>query len=551
MKKTIMFTLLLTIICSPVALGQYDPFTATPELTKADDGRLLFSVSFTIPEEHFLYNDQLFVETGEGMEGVELVPEDIPTPKKKVDPFSAVENEIKEIYDHDFKLVYEVKGLAEETALAVEVSYQGCDEGTCFFPQTKKYTLQPSAGGGAAETPPVKTPDPVETPELDFQPSPPAAWEELVADFKITGTAAGYLKTDKFLAFLDRAEGAEGVKPTMADKLKESSTGLMIIIILFGGILLNLTPCVLPMIPINLAIIGAGAQAGSRGRGFALGGMYGLGIALTYGALGLLVVLGGATFGAINASPWFNFGIAILFVALGLAMAGVFNIDFTRFRGGGTGSPKSGFIAVFVMGCVAAFLAGACVAPVLIAVLLLSSNLYADGNNSGLLLPFLLGFGMALPWPFAGAGLSFLPKPNKWMVWIKNGFAALIMVMAVYYSWVGVSILNNRASSAESAELVALQESQAAKDGWLTSLPAALALAKKENKPVFIDFWATWCKNCLAMEKTTFKEDAIKDRFENYILLKYQAEDPNDPETKAVLDYFDSMGLPTYAVLKQ
>ena len=72
-------------------------------------------------------------------------------------------------------------------------------------------------------------------------------------------------------------------------------------------------------------------------------------------------------------------------------------------------------IIIFFMGAVSALLAGACVAPVVIAVLILSSELYLSGSITGLFFPFFLGLGMALPWPFAGAGLAFLPKPGKWM----------------------------------------------------------------------------------------------------------------------------------------
>ena len=87
---------------------------------------------------------------------------------------------------------------------------------------------------------------------------------------------------------------------------------------LLGGLALNLTPCVLPMIPINLAIIGAGAQAGSRQRGFLLGvGLRRARWRVVYGVLGLVVILTAGTFGTINASPWFNLGIAVLFVVLG------------------------------------------------------------------------------------------------------------------------------------------------------------------------------------------------------------------------------------------
>ena len=87
---------------------------------------------------------------------------------------------------------------------------------------------------------------------------------------------------------------------------------------LLGGLALNLTPCVLPMIPINLAIIGAGAQARlARPRLPARRAPTARAMALVYGVLGLIVILTAGTFGTINASPWFNLGIAVLFVVLG------------------------------------------------------------------------------------------------------------------------------------------------------------------------------------------------------------------------------------------
>src|SRR5207245_6728058 len=138
-------------------------------------------------------------------------------------------------------------------------------------------------------------------------PSPVAALD----NFMVLGTTGGYRGSADFLKFIHDAEA--GVKPR---GLPEGRGPFAILLLVFlGGLALNLTPCVLPMIPINLAIIGAGTQAGagqgfpSRSRGFLLGAAYGSGMALVYGILGLVVILTAGTFGTINASPWFNAGI--------------------------------------------------------------------------------------------------------------------------------------------------------------------------------------------------------------------------------------------------
>ena len=96
------------------------------------------------------------------------------------------------------------------------------------------------------------------------------------------------------------------------------------------------------------------------------------------------------------------------------------------------------------MGAVAALLAGACVAPVVIQVVLFSSNLYATGTTLALALPFCLGLGMALPWPFVGAGLASLPKPGVWMVRVKQAFGVFILATAVYYGYQAYTLFANR-----------------------------------------------------------------------------------------------------------
>jgi thiol:disulfide interchange protein len=194
---------------------------------------------------------------------------------------------------------------------------------------------------------------------------------------------------------------------------------------------------------------------------------------------------------------------------------------------------------------VAALLAGACVAPVVISVLLQATALHAKGIAVGLLLPFLLGVGMGLPWPFAGAGLSFLPKPGKWMMRVKYGFGVLIVCFAAYYGHLAFglfrsdSILMARAAGNPADEAKIFGE----------QLTQALQAARADGRPVFLDFWASWCKNCSAMEHTTFAASSVKQRLEGFHVVRLQAEHPNQSPAKEVLDQFNVLGLPAYVVL--
>lgn len=369
-----------------------------------------------------------------------------------------------------------------------------------------------------------------------------------LSDFQETGRATGFMKAEPFIKFLsDTDTGNEG-------GLESRGLWSMLLFIFLGGIALNLTPCVLPLIPINLAIIGAGAQAKSRARGFMLGGVYGLGMALTYGALGIIVVLTGTTFGTLNASPWFNLIIGIVFVLLALAMFDVFHIDFTRFMSGKAGgSTNRGHVgAALAMGCIAALLAGACVAPVVISVLLLAGNLNAAGQPAGLLLPLLLGLGMGLPWPFAGAGLSFLPKPGGWMNWVKYGFGIFILALALYYGHLSYTLFKGQSGTSDLGQSANAEQTETGSpQQQIQKLSAAIEQAQEQNKPLFIDFWATWCKNCITMEKTTFKDPEVKSLMEKeFIILKFQAEQPSTSPVKDILDHLEVKGLPTYIILR-
>ncbi len=367
---------------------------------------------------------------------------------------------------------------------------------------------------------------------------------ELLDEFSVAASTGGYQGTDEFLQFIRNAES--GVKEP--GLFEGRGPFAILFLVLLGGLALNLTPCVLPMIPINLAIIGAGASAGSRSRGFLLGGAYGAAMAFVYGGLGLIVILTAGTFGTINSSPWFNLGIAVIFVALALAMFDVFQIDLSRFSGaiGADASKRGSFAVAFVMGAVAALLAGACVAPVVIQVVLFSSDMYARGTVAALALPFVLGLGMAVPWPLAGAGITALPKPGAWMVRVKQAFGVLILGTAVYYGYLAYGLFADRWVDAGE---VASSVQEKLKDGWHASLAEGLAVAQREQKPVLVDMWATWCKNCLVMDQTTFADESVKAALDGYVKVKFQAEDLGEEPASSMITRFDGIGLPTYAIL--
>jgi cytochrome c biogenesis protein CcdA/thiol-disulfide isomerase/thioredoxin len=452
-----------------------------------------------------------------------------------------------------------------DVVLKASLRYQACDERLCYAPKTLpvSWTLHVVPKGtpikpqhadvfgkidwskGEKPAGAAIAPGTVGTPSTASTLSTLSTLNRATLDdFDVLGTANGYLGTADFLTFIHDAENGITEKG-----LFEGRGPLAILLIVFlGGLALNLTPCVLPMIPINLAIIGAGAKAGSRARGFLLGGAYGAAMAAVYGILGLIVILTAGTFGTINATWWFNAGIAILFIVLALAMFDVITIDFSGLSSNVTvgESSRGSFLVAFGMGAVAALLAGACVAPVVVQVVLFSSDLYAKGTAAALALPFVLGVGMAVPWPVAGAGIAAIPRPGAWMVRVKQVFGVIILATAAYYGYEAYSILSNRWVDADE---VTASVQEMLKEGW-HPVDEGLASAMRDGRPVLIDMWATWCKNCLTMDQTTLKDPEVNGALAGYVKIKFEAEDLDEPSAKAALQRFKSPGLPTYAILR-
>ena len=515
-KTFLAFSLATSAAASPFSVSAArDTFDAQPAIR----------VAFDFPADHHLYSSFSVATPA----GDALAPLSVPAPdtNNPDDP--------EPTYSKSFAAFY-----APPAADSIVVAYQGCAGSLCFLPE--EVTLSLAAAAPAAAPAPA--------------PAEPATGFPLAARGEPL-RLVGYADVPAFLAFLDPsaapAENDASAWKLFLDDPAEFYLrhGVLpsLLLILVGGFLLNLTPCVLPMIPINLAIIGAGSASSSRSARFGLGLVYGLGMALVYGGLGLVVVLSGSVFGSINSSPVFNGAIAVLFFGLALAMFDVWQLDFSRFRKTSGLAGRARLPAILVMGGISALLAGACVAPVLIAVLALASSLYAKGVALALALPFVLGLGMALPWPLAAAGLAILPKPGAWMETVKKIFGVLILLLALYYAWNTLSSFRSPAPSAPAADS-AQAESPFRRFDFSADSPAALDALLREaaasGKPVLIDFGAHWCKVCKLMDATTLRDPAVVEKLKDVFAIQILADTPNQPPARDILAPFAVQGFPTF-----
>jgi len=489
-------------------------------------------VGVRIPADRYAYPEETMPELVPAAEPVSR-----PQPRRSRDPL------LDEETSHytgpgEYCWRYNVQDL--RFPLRIQVKWQMCQKGTadtpgvCLMPGTAELavfsSLEELQAGTAGKESPVN--------ELETEGGENPVF---LASSRILRRENGYVAPVQFLAFLRGA--GEGSAFSFADK------GLLmtLLLALLGGLALNLTPCVLPLIPVNLAMIGAGAASGnSRSRRTLRGLLYGAGIAFTYGVLGVAAALTGGTFGSLSSGWFFNLLAGIVFLLLGLAMFDLLHFDLSamqnRFR-----LPKAaGLGGVFLMGALSAVLAGACVAPVVAAALMESSRLAASGNYAGLFLPFLVGIGMALPWPFAAAGLSLLPRPGAWMKHVKHLLGVLILLLALYCGVTAVSLLTANLDAERNPGETAGQASS-----FFTRINEALTESGKTGRPVLLYFGASWCKACRMMEARTFRDPDVKKALdEDFIVVRIYAERPEEPATAELLRAFRVQGLPVSLILE-
>ncbi len=445
----------------------------------------------------------------------------------KIEAFSAENKKLQTIlpraviYDDEFSGkvqiirsgVYLLDNKEKLPVASAQIAYQGCkssegnEQGVCFMPQDIVL-------GSAAKN------------EITVQ------QKSFLDDFIMLRKHEGTMSVEQMIAFLRDAH-TEQVQQEV-NPWAEKSVWLILLMLLSGGFLLNFTPCVLPMIPINLAIIGAGGEKTVK-AGFWRGVCYALGITCAYGALGIAAIVSGARFGELNSNMYFNFAIALIFFILALAMGGVWNLDFSA-KLNSINPMKwkvARPIAICFMGATAALLAGACVAPAVIGMIILAMSLYKTAPAAGLAVPFVFGIGMGILWIAAGATMGkILPKPGKWMVYVKNTLAVFIGLVGIYYAFVGVSLFPARFNAEN--EVLQLKEA-----------------LNNSDKKIFIDFWASWCKNCSYMDKKVLSAPEVQTELLNCTVVKFQAENLKNPAVAEILQRYNIKGLPAFVILER
>ena len=327
--------------------------------------------------------------------------------------------------------------------------------------------------------------------------------------------------------------GAPGGAQDMFTRALSHGWLYALIVVFIAGILTSLTPCIFPMIPITLAILGTKDHRHSKG--FLISSSYVLGIALTYAILGVIAAKTGAMFGSILGRPLVVGTIAAIFVLMGLSMYGLFEIRLPSaltHRLAST-NQRQGFIGAFASGLLAGVVASPCVGPVLISVLAFVAQKQNPAMGFVFLFVFALGFGQLFLLIGTSQALwQKLPRSGPWMNKVKYVFGTLMIAMAAYYVRPilphSVFYRANTESAPSGTSFTALEAEDHAAPNWVNYSDKLLATAVKEKKPVIVDFSAEWCLACAELDKYTYSNKAVLELGHSFVWLRFDATSPSE-----------------------
>ena len=396
-----------------------------------------------------------------------------------------------------------------KSTLALKLRYQACDDKACYPPRTLTVTV------------PVE----VVPPSIRVKSINEDVFKKLPKDLK-SGTEK---PKDSRIHY-----GSIGER--IANALKIGGTTAALILVFVGGILMNLSPCVFPMIPIVVGYFGQQSE-GKFTRRVALGAVFLLGLVLMYSTIGLVAALTRTMFGSILQNPWVLLTVTVVLFVLALSMFGVFEFavpqSATRAFQRGVelvGAPKFllKLIGAFLMGLLIGVVAAPCVGPVVVALLGAAPLL----DKLTLFLLFVsLALGLGLPYLLLAIFIGSIHRMRSgvWNLWVNRFFGIVLLAAAIYFGY-------------QTAFAFGLLK---VKHPWQPYTPQALQAAILQGKPVIIDFWATWCLACRELEHKTFSDPRVKEQLKDFVTLQVDMTTGKDPIAKEAYRRFKVRGLPT------
>ncbi len=462
--------------------------------------------------------------------------------------------------------------------ITATLNYQGCNNMTCLQPAYSSVEIELNV----AEQ--NERPEKINKAIFSTPPFTDRNGESVIIDIeKISGHTGDREKMEERDAATQRQEGNN---KSVTEMVEKRGILLSLLIIFLGGLALNLTPCIYPLIPITISFFGGQAE-GKGTKAFGLSLLYVLGISITYSVLGVIAALTGGILGAALQNGWVIFFIALVLVGLATSMFGLWEIRMPMFVMKRTGSARKGTLGALLMGLTVGIVAAPCIGPFVLGLL---TYVGKTGNPTlGFIMFFTLAWGMGIPFIILGTvsgSISRLPRSGEWLDWVKQIFGFILILMAFYFTrhligpkitYTGYALTALSASiylgwivkTADSGKIFRIIKKVIsliwlivavflitrpggpifeAKEGshiqWATYTEAELSKARLSGKPIMIDFTAAWCIPCHKLEHKTFSNPEIMILARELITIRVDLTNSNIRSEK-IKKEFKIRGVPT------
>ncbi len=465
------------------------------------------AVTIRVPADHYLYADKTEVDF-RSLEGVRIDDIKFPRPENRLDPYFG---KMMEVYGSDVEI--EIVGHIPDTfpggerELSAVLNFQGCSSKLCLRPEEQEVVFT-----------------------IDVEPAKQASGVEP------RGEAGKGAKEG-----VARGPGLGSlVKSQDFAPLAERGFAFSILIVFLAGVLVTLTPCIWPIVPVILLIIGVEAQR-KWYKNIPLAATFVLGLVVVNALLGISAAALGKTLGFLFQYRVFLIVVVIFFVAMSLSMFGLFEfrpLQFMHERLRKIGG--KGFRGALLMGLATGLITSPCASPVLAALLgyVGAKQSYAAGFT------YLVVFGLGMGLVFILFGSVYGMIAGRWKgarsaVWVRRALGIILLIPALFYlralvRWDGVF---HPAVDAGKPRVE-----------WVVSKEDALKFARQSGRPIMIEFYADWCPPCRSLETSFFKRDDIVGLSYQLVPLRIDATVAT-PEAQKAVDDFGVVGWPAFFFL--
>ncbi|MBT8383181.1 MAG: thioredoxin fold domain-containing protein [Ignavibacteria bacterium] len=431
-------------------------------------------------------------------------------------------------------------------SIVVELYYQACNDMSCIAPTAVSDTL-----------------------------------EIIVADKRET---VNKINDDVFsqidLSFTKTTKESEDSDP-ISNALESNGLIIGLFFVFIGGLALNLTPCVYPLIPITIGYFG-GQSEGHTAKLFLMGLLFMLGLAATYSIIGVVTSLTGAVFGALLQNPIVILAVVAILIALSLSMFGLYEFKMPDTWVNKAGGAKAGYFGAFFMGLTMGIVAAPCIGPFVLGLVTYVAT--KQDPYFGFLLFFVLALGLGFPYLFLAmfsGKIKNLPRAGEWMDAVKHIFGFILIGMALYFLlpllpdsitgyvlpvfMIGTAIyliffekLANKILGFKIFKIVfsliiltigiySLIPSDKNSVDWKAYNEDALT--EIDGRGVIIDFYADWCIPCKELDALTFSDPKVIELSKEFETYKADMTESLSPEVESLREQYKIVGVPTVLII--